>query len=210
MDRSYQRTPGPSGDRARPAIVKVASGAVQDERVFGPEREADAHVSEETVLADGIDLLRSGHRRLEVLLRDLGGDCGSSSANIYGARRSADALVAALSEHLDAEARYLHPLLGAVSYDGEAFSELETAEARQTEAVMRALSQADPTDSRFTSAAAHLRGWVVRHITRQERHIFPKLRAIAGPRRSALLQQQPEQMPSRRRTDAPPEMAGQR
>lgn len=146
------------------------------------------------VLTDGIDVLRCGHRRLEALVRDLDGDWGSSSANIYGRRRSADALVAALSAHLDVEARYLHPLLGAVSYDGEAFGELETADRRQTEALMWTLSGADPTDSCFMSAAAHLRGAVVRHITRQERHIFPKLRAVASPRRLALLHEQLEQM----------------
>jgi hemerythrin-like domain-containing protein len=156
----------------------------------GQPEAATTRIGAEPVVADGLDLLRADHRRLQELLAELGSDSGSSSANVYGRRRAADALVAELRAHLAAEDRCLHPLLGELGSDGRASLERETAGREQAADFMDTLLGADPMENAFAPAAAHLLGHVERHIARQEETLFPLLFQSAGPDELAALGEQ--------------------
>lgn len=171
----------------------------------GQAEAATTRIGTEPAVDDGLEVLRADHRRLQELLAELGSDSGSSSANVYGRRRAANALVAELRAHLAAEDRCLHPLLGELRSDARASIERETADREKMADFMDTLLGADPMDNTFAPAAAHLLGHVERHIARQEETLFPLLFESAGPDQLAALGEQLRQA----KAGTTPELGGE-
>ncbi|MEH0932167.1 hemerythrin domain-containing protein [Micromonospora sp. CPCC 205558] len=125
---------------------------------------------------DAVDILVSDHRAIEAVLVDLATRQGAPEHR----RHLADVVIAELVRHSVAEETYVYPIARKALPDGNEIADRAIAEHADAERTMQELDSTDPSDPRFDELVAQLTSTVQRHVTEEEKELFPRLRAATA------------------------------
>jgi hemerythrin superfamily protein len=121
---------------------------------------------------DLIDVLVHDHREVDELFTELEAGTGDPKRR----RDVADAVIAELVRHAEAEEAYVYPLARRVLPDGDKLADHELSEHQEAERTMKELEDLDAADPRFDTTVAQLIRVIRHHVQDEETDLFPRLR----------------------------------
>ena len=119
---------------------------------------------------DVLELLRAQHDEARRLFSQL-------DAGVEGRRETVERLVRLLGRHEAAEEEVVYPALRSTGPDGAAVADARVAEEKEAKAALADLEETGVEGDAFDEKLAAFRALVLDHAEREEREVFPMLRA---------------------------------
>jgi hemerythrin-like domain-containing protein len=145
-------------------------------------------------MPDVFQVLRKDHDEVKAMLAELEegpkASTGATAEQLAFRKRSVDEVIIEESKHEAAEQQYFWPAVKRLGADGLRVAELGLEQEAEADPVLAELDKLQPDDEEFEERLAAFASAARAHITYEEAHAWPLLRATIGADEAQLLGEQ--------------------